>query len=997
MGTVPKRAQKRKSASSTVQHALSAAENSLSSSSGSPGGAGALSTADSSVQANVSDAAAPLQIEKALRESESRFRAVVESSSDIIIIFDLGGTIVYESPSMTRLLGYEPEELLGSNGFDYVHPEDVGLARQSFEYGLINPAEFPVIEVRLCHKDGSWRPFEAVSNVLRDRDTPAGVVASLRYLGDRKNAEQALRKSEERYRQLFKKNLAGVFLSRLDGEILDCNHSFAQMLGYGNPDEVLQLRASDLYFAEADRQNFIQELLKRRSVSNYEIRLRCRDGSEMWALENVALIGEGRSAIVQGTLVDISDRKRSEELQSALYRISDCSNAAEDLQQLYGAVHQIIGELISADNIYIAVVDSSREWLHFPYFVDQREAHVTRRLRRGLTEYVLRTGEPLLADAAIIQALKDSGEIEKDIGATCVDWLGVPLKSGQTIFGAIALQSYDQRIRYRQRDKDILTFVSQHIANAIDRKRKEEALRESEARYRSLVQSAVYGIYRSTVDDRFVDVNPALVSMLGYDSAEELLKVSLAKNIYVDPEERQRLIAESDKNEPLQNVDVHWKRKDGRLITVRVSGRRLVLGDGKPIFEMIAEDITERRALEEQLRQSQKMEAIGRLAGGVAHDFNNLLTVIKGYSELMLEELETADPLRAEIDEIKKAADRAATLTRQLLAFSRQQVLAPKVLDLNSVIQNMDRLLRRLVGEDIQLAAILEATIGRTKADPGQIEQVIMNLAVNARDAMPKGGKLTIETMNVDLDENYTREHVAVKPGPYVMIAVSDNGTGMSDKVRVRIFEPFFTTKEAGKGTGLGLSTVYGIVKQSGGYVWVYSELGIGTTFKVYLPRVDAPIDSSPLKGDSGQPRPRGTETILLVEDEDGVRALVRQLLHKYGYNVLECRHGGEALLLCERHQGPIDLLLTDVVLEQMSGRELAERLSDLRPAMRVLYVSGYTDDAAVQHGVLRSGTAFLQKPFTTEALARKVRQVLDSATPDTPEPKNMRRRNRRP
>jgi nitrogen-specific signal transduction histidine kinase len=390
----------------------------------------------------------------------------------------------------------------------------------------------------------------------------------------------------------------------------------------------------------------------------------------------------------------------------------------------------------------------------------------------------------------------------------------------------------------------------------------------------------------------------------------------------------------------------------------------------------IVMDITERRQLGEQLRQSQKMEAVGRLAGGIAHDFNNLLTVIKGYSELMLEDLEGADPLRTEVDEIKKAADRAASLTRQLLAFSRQQVLAPKVVDLNTVVGNMDKLLHRLLGEDIDLFTILEPGLGRVKADPGQIEQVIMNLAVNARDAMPKGGKLTIETANVELDEHYTREHAVVKPGSYVMIAVTDTGVGMTDKVKSRIFEPFFTTKEVGKGTGLGLSTVYGIIKQSGGYVWVYSEVGLGSSFKVYLPRVDAPAEiTSPV---SSLPTRRGTETVLLVEDEDGVRALERQVLHKHGYNVLEARNGGEALLMCERHQGEIDMLLTDVVLEQMGGRELAERLLKVRPEMKVLYVSGYADDAIVHHGVLKPGMAFLQKPFTTEALARKVRFVLD-------------------
>jgi two-component system, cell cycle sensor histidine kinase and response regulator CckA len=602
--------------------------------------------------------------------------------------------------------------------------------------------------------------------------------------------------------------------------------------------------------------------------------------------------------------------------------------------------------------------------------------HADRKLGKGLTEYVLRTGKPLLADSAKIADLDARGET-KSIGTDCVDWLGVPLRRGKEVFGMMALQSYDPNVRYHERDKHILNYVSQHIAVALVRKRQEDALRVSEARHRSLVQSAVYGMYRSSLDGKFLGVNPALVSMLGYASAQELLAVDLSKDVYVNPEHRAAIIREYIEFGTFQTGEVRWKRKDGRQITVRLSGTALKNERGETLgFEMIAEDITERRALEEQLRQSQKMEAVGRLAGGIAHDFNNLLTVIKGYSELMLEELDGPDPLHNELDEIRKAADRAASLTRQLLAFSRQQVLAPKVLDLNIIVNNMDKLLHRLLGEDIDLFTVLEPGLGRVKADPGQLEQVIMNLAVNARDAMPRGGKLTIETTNVDLDDAYARDHVSVTPGRYVMIAVSDTGLGMTEKVKSRIFEPFFTTKEVGKGTGLGLSTVYGIIKQSGGYVWVYSELGIGSTFKVYLPRVDAPADFTPAH--SLQPARRGTETVLLVEDEDGVRALVRQVLHKHGYNVLEARNGGEALLMCERHQGKIDLLLTDVVLEQMSGRELAERLLKVRPEMKVLYVSGYADDAIVHHGVLTAGMAFLQKPFTTEALARKVRSVLD-------------------
>jgi len=381
---------------------------------------------------------------------------------------------------------------------------------------------------------------------------------------------------------------------------------------------------------------------------------------------------------------------------------------------------------------------------------------------------------------------------------------------------------------------------------------------------------------------------------------------------------------------------------------------------------------------QQQLLQVQKMEAIGRLAGGVAHDFNNLLTVLGGRSRLLLDRLRRDDPLRRDIELIQETADRAATLTQQLLAFSRKQVLAPKVLDLNAVVVNMDTMLRRLIGEDIDLVTVPGPALGRVKADPGQIEQVIMNLAINARDAMPRGGQLTIETANVELDEAYARRHVAVRPGPHVMLAVSDTGPGMDAETQARVFEPFFTTKEPGKGTGLGLATVYGIVKQSGGNIWVYSEPGRGTTFKIYLPRVEEAAEPvEPAKALAGPPR--GLETVLVVEDDEALRELAREILQSHGYTVLEARHGGEALPIGERHAGPIHLLVTDVVMPWMSGRELARRLMPAHPEMKVLYVSGYTENAVVHNGVLDPDTAFLQKPFTPDALARKVREVLDA------------------
>ena len=425
--------------------------------------------------------------------------------------------------------------------------------------------------------------------------------------------------------------------------------------------------------------------------------------------------------------------------------------------------------------------------------------------------------------------------------------------------------------------------------------------------------------------------------------------------------------------------EYRFRRRDGAYAHILSRGHILRDAGGKAVRMIGAMiDVTERKKLEEQLRGAQKMEAIGRLAGGIAHDFNNLLTVINGYSEILLTRVEGGSPLAADLQEINKAGQRAATLTRQLLAFSRRQILEPKVLDLNPVISELEKMLRRLIGEDIELAARLDPAIGRVKIDPGQLEQVIMNLAVNARDAMPQGGKLSIETVNVELDEAYAAEHAGARAGSYVMLAVSDEGCGMDETVKSHLFEPFFTTKEKGKGTGLGLATVYGIVKQHGGYIWVYSEVGRGTTFKIHLPRVEGAVEYPRPRG-RGTGAQKGSETVLVVEDDPAVRRLVEEALRRNGYQVLMASSSNEARNLCLTQRRPIDLLLTDVVMPDLSGHELAKLLELLRPGLRVLYMSGYTDDTIVHHGVLDAGTAFLQKPFSPDALAAKVREVLDS------------------
>jgi len=508
----------------------------------------------------------------------------------------------------------------------------------------------------------------------------------------------------------------------------------------------------------------------------------------------------------------------------------------------------------------------------------------------------------------------------------------------------------------------------------------ERQLRESEVGYRTLVERAPVGIYRSSAEGKFLSVNAALVRMLGYDSPEDVQQLDMACDVYADPAERQRLLDRDSYTErEYDEVEATWKRKDGLLLKVQLSVRAVRnVASGVAYYETIVRDVTEQRRLQAQLMQAQKMEAVGRLAGGVAHDFNNLLTVIISYSDLLLEDLGRDDPKREDVAAVRKAAEGAAALTHQLLAFSRQQVLQPKVLDVNATVANTEKLLRRLIGEDIQLVAKLGSGLGSVKADPGQIEQVIMNLAVNARDAMPAGGQLTIETANVEMDEAYVRGHPLAQPGRYVMLAVSDTGTGMDEQTKAHIFEPFFTTKELGKGTGLGLATVYGIVKQSGGFIWLYSEPGHGTSFKIYMPRVDESAERATPA--AAAPLPRGTETILVVEDAPAVRAVTRQVLERQGYTVLEAPNGGAALVLATKHHGPIHLLLTDVVMPGVNGRQLAEQLARPRPDMMVLFTSGYTDDSVVRHGVLESGIAYLQKPFTPDGVARKVREVLDSS-----------------
>ena len=778
--------------------------------------------------------------------------------------------------------------------------------------------------------------------------------------------------------QIFKVSPDGLVIADLKHCILSASDKFVQMFGFaeaeiiGQPLESLVVPPERL--AES---NWVSEALLKGERITLETQRRKKDGNLLNVSVSCApLMLDGKIAGFYAGYHDISDRMRVEALSSALYRIAEQSSRAQDLQQFFAAVHSIVDELMYARNFYIAIYDPSTELVSFPYFVDQNDsAPPARKMRKGLTDHLIRTGEPLLATPEVLQAMEDRGEVSRN-GSRSLDWMGVPLKVGNHTFGALVVQTYSKNIRYGERDKGILTFVARQLASAVEIKRNEQALRRSEARYRSLVQSSVYGIYRSSLEGRFLDVNPALITMLGYGSAEEVLLLDPEKDIFAHPEEHTHLIEEFRRTGRLDGIEVKWKRKDGSAVTVRISGRAVSSADEPAdVLEAIAEDVTDRRALEDQFRQAQKMEAVGRLAGGVAHDFNNLLMVISGYAEVILAKVQIDHPLREKAFAIQQASDRATTLTRQLLAFSRKQLLELKVVDVNAIVADMERLLRPLIGENVVLTAKLAPEAGYTRADAGQLEQVLMNLVVNAKDAMPNGGRLTIQTQNLVLDESHRRGQTFIRPGNYVMLSVSDTGMGMDKETQSRIFEPFFTTKEKGKGTGLGLSTVYGIVKQSGGYVMVQSEEGRGTTFHIYLPRVEgttkkqvAPVANAAVGG---------SETVLLVEDEESVRQLVRDTLEAKGYKVVEAGDGEAGLAAAAKHEGKIDLVITDVVMPGLGGRELVERLAKTRPETKVLYLSGYTEDAIISEGTIESGTAFLQKPFTLQNLSRKVREVL--------------------
>jgi two-component system, cell cycle sensor histidine kinase and response regulator CckA len=786
-------------------------------------------------------------------------------------------------------------------------------------------------------------------------------------------------RAEERHRRIFENAIEGFFESTPAGRFVAVNPAMARIAGYSSPAEMIrevQDIGKQLYVDPEFRKVVKRELEEKGYLERFECHMLKRDGSKIWISMNVRAVRDASGKIVthDGTAEDVTERKRLEVERQMIAEISYAVSVTENLDDLLGRIHGALNKVLDAKNFFVALLDPSSGMFHFPIFVDQFDAAPTpKTMGMSCTKYVFRTGKALLLSPRLLDELVASGEIKVQ-KKPAPSWLGVPLQTPSETIGVMVVRNHETENAYTKRDVEFLSSVAQQIALAIERKRAEEKLRQSEARLRVLIEQLPAVLWTVDNELRLTSAVGAGLARLGL-KPNDVVGMSLP-NYFGTVDPTFLPIAAHRRAVAGESVTFHAEWKEGSY-ACHVEPLRNASGEIQGAICM-ALDVTERKQLEEQFRQAQKMEAVGRLAGGIAHDFNNLLMVIQGYADLMIDRFAATDPLRRNAVQIQAAAQKASGLTQQLLAFSRKQMLAPKVLNIQTVVSDMEKMLRRLIGEDVELQTASCPDLGLVKADRSQIEQVIMNLAVNARDAMPGGGRLTIETANVEFDASLSHPPAVLSPGKYVMLAVTDNGCGMDEKTQAHVFEPFFTTKEKGKGTGLGLATVYGIVKQSGGYVWVYSEPGHGTTFKIYLPRAEEGATSDPRElSSAGRSLPRGTEVVLLVEDEKGVRDLAREYLELSGYSVIEAEDGYTALELTAMHAGPIHLLITDVVMPGISGRELADRVRNIRPDVKVLYMSGYTDQSVVHHGILDGDAVLLQKPFSMATLASKLREIL--------------------
>ncbi|CAN5622807.1 hypothetical protein BH10ACI3_BH10ACI3_09730 [soil metagenome] len=882
--------------------------------------------------------------EDAVRISEEQYRDLVENAIDIIYSHDLNGNYTSANKAAETITGYTNAEILAMNMADSMPAGQLEKAKAMIAAKLAGE-DVTAYEIELLAKDGHAIQVEVNTRIIHKDGIPIGVQGIARDITERKRAETQLRLQST----VLEAAANAMVITDPDGTIDWVNQAFTKLTGYA-PSEAIGQNPRILKSGEvaADVYKTLWKTILSGQPWTGEMINRRKDGKHYIEEQIITPVMDTAGKITNFIAIkqNVTERKRGEE------------DLNESQRLIEGIINSIPVRVFWKDKDLVYLGCNAAFALDAG-FADPEDIIGKDDFQMGWREQA----ESFRAD--------DRRVIEDGIAKLLIE-------ESQTTPDGDTITLLTSKLPLRDSAGKISGVLGTYV-DITDRKKAEVAIRDSEERFSSAFEFAPIGVALVSPDGHWLKVNRALCDLVGYTEAEMLTsnfqEITHADDLEHDLENMRRVIAGDITSYQIEKRYVH---KLGHYVPTLLNVSLVRDTGGKPrYFISQIQDITKRKELEEQNRHSQKMEAVGVLAGGIAHDFNNLLTAINGYSDLTLRKMQADDPLRHNVEEVKKAGDRAAELTSQLLAFSRKQVLKPMVHSLNLVIENLQNMLRRIIREDIDLRTVLDPALGNIKADPGQIEQVIMNLAVNARDAMPHGGTLTIESQNVYLDDEYVSQHLTIAPGAFVRLTVTDTGEGMEESVKQHIFEPFYTTKEVGKGTGLGLSMVYGVVKQSGGDIMVYSEPGHGTTFKIYLPCVDEIVQKPRWTGERKQLY-SGTETVLLVEDEEVVRNLVREILAENGYKVLEASSGKEALKLCSSYEGPIHLLLSDVIMPKMGGSELKDEVVKMLPDIKTLFMSGYTDDALAHRGVFDADIAFIEKPFTPDALSRKVREVLE-------------------
>ncbi|MCB0197185.1 MAG: PAS domain-containing protein, partial [Anaerolineae bacterium] len=924
------------------------------------------------------------QVEANLRESEARFQLAVQAANVGLWDWNIRENTVHYSPEWKRQIGYDDDEI--SHAFseweDRVHPDDLERMVSTIQAYLKDPWPNYEEEFRFRHKDGSYRwILTRASLFLNENDQPVRMLGSHIDITRKKEIEHTLQENEFLLRETSK--LAKIGGWEFDAATLEGKWTEMVALIFDlDPDLPWNVEFGMHFIQGKSRQladNAIKNAIERGEPYDLELELISNKGIRKWVRTIATPIWENNKVVkVRGVLQDISEQKWAEQALrryadrlEILYKIDQAILAAHSPEEIGQAALAHLQSLIPYQQATINLFD-----------LKNNEAIVIAEQTGRNDEMQLNKHLPLPLSPKDLSALRQGNiriTTETLSPADICTTLHAPLLFPEDALGTLTIRS-SLPDPFNEEHQKIVQEVASQLAIAIQNTQLTD-------RFQRVITSISDYVYMTELTasghSRNQYISPQVDVLTGYSAHAFLSDWTFWIDTVIHPDDRADAAAQWTKLTQGKAGETEYRiiRADGNVVWVRDSARVETTAEKSRFIYGVISDITRRKQLEEQLYQAQKMEAIGQLAGGIAHDFNNLLTVITGFGELVLQNrFNQNDPARQDVEQIVKAGHRAATLTRQLLAYSRRQVLQPRIVNLNGTVEHTSKMLERLLGEDITLVTELHSDLGAVKIDPVQIDQVLINLAINARDAMPQGGQLTIETANVELDETYVRTHVNVTPGRYVMLAVSDSGHGMDIATQSRVFEPFFTTKARGQGTGLGLAMVHGIINQSGGHIWLYSEPDQGTTFKIYLPGIDE--EPQPLlPSQATVENLQGTETILLVEDEDMVQDFAYRVLTREGYTVLTARNGREALTIAKQYNQTIGLLITDVVLpEGMSGAETAKILVDRQPNLQVLYISGYTDNAIIHHGVLDPGLFFLEKPFTPKALLLKVREVLDQA-----------------